>query len=268
MELEYIQKYKTTETSTDAFEKSKSIIINPNKSDHSIVKPVKQPIKKKRIIEKTIKVPNPSNITMTKKRSLKPYRSVTNRLYGKRNNIQVNDKKTISQQKIIQLYRNDELKGSDSDETQTKPTKTDNITVPPIKIPQEHNNLLSKRSLAQTEYFISKAHSYDEPKMTRTELNYYSRNYQLPTIASRMKRVTRTYFNTFNFKAIPFCVATSTSPSHNIGVNIQQFMNLLKTRQPMRGLSRTLTHNIELAAERLNGQPLASLVSTAVSKLG
>lgn len=280
LEKQYEQKVlKTVETSTDESThtviKKSSEMVKSNISTQNTSKLKKPFVKRRKTIEKVTKIQNPSSITMTKKKSMKGYRSTASRLFAsKRNNnlIQVPGRKTLSQLKLIQLYHNEELKGSDSDEGQTKPSKPDNVTVPPIKIPANQANRLPimRSNSVRTEYYLNKARSYEEPKFTRTELNYYSRNYQLPTIASRMKRVTKSYFHTFNFKAIPFCAATSITPSHNIGINIQQFMNLLKTNQPLplSGLSRTLTHNIELAAERLNGQPLSSLVSTAASKLG
>ena len=48
------------------------------------------------------------------------------------------------------------------------------------------------------------------------------RNYEQPTVSSKLKRVSRSYFSRFNFKNIPFVVGTSISPSHNLGLNIQQ----------------------------------------------
>lgn len=48
------------------------------------------------------------------------------------------------------------------------------------------------------------------------------RNYELPTVASKMKRVNRSYFNRFNFRNIPFVVGTSVTPSYNLGLNIQE----------------------------------------------
>ena len=48
------------------------------------------------------------------------------------------------------------------------------------------------------------------------------RNYEQPTVSSKLKRVQRSYYNRFNFRNIPFVVGTSISPSHNLGLNIQQ----------------------------------------------
>lgn len=47
-------------------------------------------------------------------------------------------------------------------------------------------------------------------------------NYEMPTLASKLKRVNRSYFSRFNFRNIPFVVGTSVTPSHNLGLNIQQ----------------------------------------------
>lgn len=51
---------------------------------------------------------------------------------------------------------------------------------------------------------------------------FYPRNYELPTMASKMKRVVKPYYHHFNIRNIPFVVGTSLSPSHNLGLNIQQ----------------------------------------------
>ncbi|XP_043268409.1 uncharacterized protein [Venturia canescens] len=60
-----------------------------------------------------------------------------------------------------------------------------------------------------------------------------TRNYESPTVSSRMKRVQRSYFNRFNFRNIPFVVGTSVTPSYNLGLNIQEALSLMKTRQLM-----------------------------------
>lgn len=96
----------------------------------------------------------------------------------------------------------------------------------------------------------------------------YMRNYEFPTIASKLKQVAKGYMRGFDFRTIPFCAARSTSPSHNIGLNIQQVMNIMKTRQPLNGISPTLAHNIGIAADKLHNNPLSAIVSTLSSKLG
>lgn len=47
-------------------------------------------------------------------------------------------------------------------------------------------------------------------------------NYEMPTLASKLKRANRSYFSRFSFRNIPFVVGTSVTPSHNLGLNIQE----------------------------------------------
>lgn len=96
----------------------------------------------------------------------------------------------------------------------------------------------------------------------------FMKNYELPTIASKLKQVAKGYMPNFDFRTIPFCAARSTTPSHNIGINIQQIMSIMKTRQPLNGISPTLAHNIGVAAEKLQNNPLSAIVSTLGSRLG
>lgn len=94
------------------------------------------------------------------------------------------------------------------------------------------------------------------------------KNYELPTIASKLKQVAKGYIHTFDFRTIPFVAARSTTPSHNIGINIQQVMSIIKTRHSINAISPTLAHNIGLAAERLqNNKPLSAIVSSLGSRL-
>ncbi|XP_076229039.1 uncharacterized protein LOC116430798 [Nomia melanderi] len=65
--------------------------------------------------------------------------------------------------------------------------------------------------------------SYCNPMITHS--------YEMPTLASKLKRVNRTYFSRFTIKNIPFVVGTSVTPSHNLGLNIQQVLSIMKTRQ-------------------------------------
>ncbi|KAG7199079.1 hypothetical protein KM043_017977 [Ampulex compressa] len=63
-------------------------------------------------------------------------------------------------------------------------------------------------------------------------------NYEMPTLASKLKQANRSYFSRFSFRSIPFVVGTSVTPSHNLGLNIQQVLSIMKTRQPtMNGTS-------------------------------
>ncbi|EGI57954.1 hypothetical protein G5I_14142 [Acromyrmex echinatior] len=66
---------------------------------------------------------------------------------------------------------------------------------------------------------------YDDPLFTP--------NYEMPTLASKLKRSNRSYFSGFNFQNIPFVVGTSVTPSYNLGLNIQQVLSIMKTRQPI-----------------------------------
>lgn len=50
-------------------------------------------------------------------------------------------------------------------------------------------------------------------------------NYEMPTKASMLKQTTRSYFHRYNFRNIPFVVGTSITPSHNLGMNIQQVID-------------------------------------------
>ncbi|KAJ8919992.1 hypothetical protein NQ315_006522 [Exocentrus adspersus] len=189
--------------------------------------------------------------------------------------------------KLVEIYHNVAAKNSDSDEgnlqrsktrrhgaTQIKPHVNKSL-VPPIDLPEKDGYQREEGEGDAPAIHLGSVHSGDPHDVDvdplpapRTELSCYSKNYELPTIASRMKQVAKSYLNSFTFKAIPFCAAISTSPSHNIGINIQQVMNIIKNRQPIKGISPTLAHNIGLAAERLNNRPLSALVSSIHSKTG
>lgn len=62
--------------------------------------------------------------------------------------------------------------------------------------------------------------SYCDPLITH--------NYEMPTLASKLKRANRSYFSRFNFRNIPFVVGTSVTPSHNLGLNIQQVCYMIQ----------------------------------------
>ncbi|XP_060519858.1 uncharacterized protein LOC132698040 [Cylas formicarius] len=151
---------------------------------------------------------------------------------------------------LIEIYHNEAVKHSDSDESHAKKSRQRD-EVPPLDVAVDQERC-----------------RYETPEAPRTVVSCYSRNYELPTVASRMKQVAKSYLSTLNFKTIPFCAAISTTQSHNIGINIQQVMNIIKNRQPINGISPTLAHNIGLAAEKMNSKPFSALVSTINSKLG
>lgn len=176
--------------------------------------------------------------------------------------------------KLVELYHNKEVKNSDSDDEEDKnkkkksrsdklqQQKVENKVVPPLEINEKNHYKTVKQS---TEF--EKETDYQEPATPRTPNSFLSKSYELPTIASKLKKVAKCYLQAFNFHMIPFCPAMSTSPSHNIGINIQQVLNIIKTRQPVCSISPTLAHNIGLAAEKLSGQPLHALVSTLSSRM-
>lgn len=152
-------------------------------------------------------------------------------------------KKTVSKN-LVEIYHNDAVKNSDSDESNLKKSR-------------QKEDLKDQRS--EFTYVIG-----DPPK---TLSCVYSKNYELPTVASRMKQVAKSYLGTLNLKTIPFCAAISTTQSHNIGINIQQVMNIIKNRQPINGISPTLAHNIGLAAEKFHNKPFSALVSSINSRI-
>lgn len=60
-----------------------------------------------------------------------------------------------------------------------------------------------------------------------------SKSYCQPTISSKRKQVDRDLYSNIsgiNVRSIPFIAAKSTTPSHNIGVNIQQVLSIIKKR--------------------------------------
>ncbi|XP_071653282.1 uncharacterized protein [Temnothorax longispinosus] len=78
----------------------------------------------------------------------------------------------------------------------------------------------------------------DETRQCERAFNRYDDpmfmpSYGMPTLASKLKRSSRSYFSRFNFRNIPFVVGTSVTPSHNLGLNIQQVLSVMKTRQPI-----------------------------------
>ncbi|XP_075991206.1 uncharacterized protein LOC142986580 isoform X3 [Anticarsia gemmatalis] len=92
-------------------------------------------------------------------------------------------------------------------------------------------------------------------------IKYRSRRYELPTVASQMKQAgVRYYYDTSNRTQIPFVVSKSTAPSHNIGVNIQQVLNGLKTQQPLSGIPLTIAHHMGLGHVPTYGSNSAAAV--------
>ncbi|GJQ83241.1 hypothetical protein Trydic_g8839 [Trypoxylus dichotomus] len=198
-------------------------------------------------------------------------------------------------EKLVEIYHNNAAKGSETEDSthdlrktrskEDKQQKSSSETVPSLPLDEMSNACVPKQEehpqtvpqiTEQTDCTHNnfrlahiKEHPYTEPTALRTECySMCSKNYELPTIASKMKQVAKSYLRRFNFHSIPFCAAKSTSPSHNIGINIQQVMNIIKTRQPITGISPTLAHNITLAAEKLQGSPFTAVMSSLGSHVG
>lgn len=236
-----------------------------------------------------------STLLMSKRKLKRLQSSSKNVLSRKCSGYEASKKfKQYTTENLIELFHNKDVKGSDSDDSNGKGAakiKKDNIKprerqkaggglVPPLDINKKITNYTedfqnNRQSHGPSGTLLPvKDIDYCEPAAPRNE--YYSsnvhrvisKNYELPTVASKLKEVAKSYLHAFNFRTIPFCPAKSTTPSHNIGINIQQVMSIMKTRQPLSGISPTLAHNIGLAADKLNSKPLQVLVSTLSSRLG
>ncbi|XP_018361531.1 PREDICTED: uncharacterized protein LOC108760214 isoform X2 [Trachymyrmex cornetzi] len=116
-----------------------------------------------------------------------------------------------------------------------------------LQMLNHQNNTLAKPEITQeqdkSEKQIHSIHNdfsplaQDETQQCKRTFNRYddplfTPNYEMPTLASKLKRSSRSYFSGFNFQNIPFVVGTSVTPSHNLGLNIQQVLSVMKTRQP------------------------------------
>ncbi|KAL3284757.1 hypothetical protein HHI36_018899 [Cryptolaemus montrouzieri] len=170
----------------------------------------------------------------------------------------------FSPHKLVEIYHNNAAKESDSEEEKNKSkiqVKIKSDAIPNLNI--NSHDCGDCKDIKNCNH--ANDEGYEEPHAPR--ICYTNKSYELPTIASKMKQAVKLDFNMFNFKAIPFCPVSSTTPSHNIGINIQQVMSIIKTRQPVQGISPTLAHNINLAAEKLNHDPLTSFVSSMTSKI-
>lgn len=214
---------------------------------------------------------------LSKRRKLGHMPSVTTKhvLRGLNESFESNKALKNTTEKLVELYHNKAAKTSDSDDEEDKEKKKkhkinkssqqkpEDEVVPPLEINNEKKHYKHIKQITEPE----KKTDYQEPAAPRTQCSLLSKSYELPTIASKLKEVAKSYLQAFNFHMIPFCPATSTSPSHNIGINIQQVLNIIKTRQPVCSISPTLAHNIGLAAEKLNSQPLHALVSTLSSRM-
>ncbi|XP_066260195.1 uncharacterized protein [Euwallacea similis] len=177
---------------------------------------------------------------------------------------------------LVEIYHNEAVMHSYSDESDLKksqkqcerPSRED---VPPLNI-YSNNRQSGPEQTATTKLTypaeFTGRFTNKSPEALKTEVKWvYSKNYKLPTVASRMKQVTKAYMGKVKLKTIPFCAAISTTQSHNIGINIQQVMNIIKNRQPVNGISPTLAHNIGLAAKKLNNKSFSAFVSNINSQI-
>lgn len=165
-------------------------------------------------------------------------------------------------QDLVEIYHNSAVKESRSSESDVPKKRLlqkqkEEHKVEPQVVPEAPPEVVPPLNMNAT--------GDQEPQSLMSTM--LSRNYEMPTISSRMKQVAKYYMNSFNIKTIPFCPATSTGPSHNIGINIQQVMSMVKTKQPVQKLSPTLAYNIGLAAGRWNTSPLSFLVSSMTSRV-
>ncbi|XP_043472217.1 metacaspase-2-like [Leptopilina heterotoma] len=112
-------------------------------------------------------------------------------------------------------------------------------------------------------------HSYPGNKFNDPIL---MRNYEQPTVASKLKRVPRSYYNRFNFRNIPFTVGTSITPSHNLGLNIQQVLSIMKSKQARpQGVSSMLIRKMSLgnrpnSSNEVSGQLGLNFVNLPLKK--
>lgn len=93
--------------------------------------------------------------------------------------------------------------------------------------------VLLKEESSQTEKEPARIEDEKTDEEFASPVTETEKNYSQPTIASKSKQVDKNMWNTLNIKNIPFIAATSTAPSHNIGVNIQQVLSIIKKRQPV-----------------------------------
>lgn len=114
---------------------------------------------------------------------------------------------------LVEIYHNIAAKNSDSDEGQiNKPKKTiprseeiqvEISDVPPLKLPLKVDQFCETQpNFIQSDRchkITQNEGCYDPPEAPRT-ISSYIKNYELPTIASRMKQAAKYYMNTFNFK--------------------------------------------------------------------
>ncbi|XP_029663300.1 uncharacterized protein LOC115235562 [Formica exsecta] len=98
-----------------------------------------------------------------------------------------------------------------------------------------------------------KTHQSEHNTFNRCNDPMFTPSYEMPTLASRLKRSNKSYFSRFNFRNIPFVVGTSVTPSHNLGLNIQQVLSVMKTRQPIANdISPLLIHKVSTGMKSMS----------------
>ncbi|XP_035736757.1 uncharacterized protein LOC118448080 isoform X3 [Vespa mandarinia] len=146
---------------------------------------------------------------------------------------------------------------------------------------QHHDNKLpisEDIAVIKDEYSYKQTQNVDKIEISNHECKLYqqqntvfdltcyvpmaNRSYEMPTLASKLKRTNRSYFNRFNFRNIPFVVGTSVTPSHNLGLNIQQVLSIMKTKQPnITGVTPLLIRKVSKGLE-----PVSTLMKQMVVK--
>ncbi|RZB40884.1 hypothetical protein BDFB_010790, partial [Asbolus verrucosus] len=216
------------------------------------------------ILKKTrksaIKIPDKINRSIENQLSSKPgitkINNKSKRMVGKSRYIPkaYNSKYSSGNHDFVEIYHN----------TAVKESKSSDSDVPKKRMTEKEK----MKTVANVELIapLNIGNNNEKVEQSKGVVSCIDRNYAMPTISSRMKQVAKYYMNSFNIKSIPFCPATSTSPSHNIGINIQQVMSMVKTKQPVGKLSPTLAYNIALAAGKWEDNPLSILVSSVTSR--
>ncbi|XP_046980021.1 uncharacterized protein LOC124545200 isoform X1 [Schistocerca americana] len=89
------------------------------------------------------------------------------------------------------------------------------------------------------------------------------KNFQLPTLSSQSKHICSGSLQKFDFHTIPFVVGTSITPSHNLGLNIQQTLSIMKLHRPSSGQSPMELANVFLREKQhtLAGDHLRPVLS-------
>ncbi|XP_076753315.1 uncharacterized protein LOC143424842 [Xylocopa sonorina] len=142
-----------------------------------------------------------------------------------------------------------------------------------IDINDQNNNLEESTNLSSTmeKYNLHKARAIIQASQCNPIINH---NYEMPTLASKLKRTNRLYFSGFNFRNIPFVVGTSVTPSHNLGLNIQEVLSIMKTRHStgnaiaplfIRKISRGMKPVSILMEQISNQQSKLSRMNTQIS---